>query len=163
MSLRTVLYNIFIWWSVIGMSIWLGGTVFSMSVIVPMWSKALPDSVKFFFTQTSFNKVIWNFFGPPWMAIRNLPLFIVLVLNWNFRPQREYLAIAAICTLFGIIYTLTYVYPINDVLMTKAGGDNNAEAIKILAAKWILADRLRFAVMVVGYLFLLKAFRLPAQ
>ena len=163
MSLRTILYNVFLWWSVIGMSIWVGGTIFSMSVIVPMWSKTPPDSVRFFFGQTTFNKYIWNFFGPPWMAIRNLPLFITLVLGWNFRPQREYLVMAGICVLFGIIYTLTYVYPINDVLMTKAGGENTAEQIKAMVTKWIFADRFRFVIMLVGYLFVLKAFRLHVQ
>jgi uncharacterized membrane protein len=163
MTLRTILYNIFIWWSVIGMSIWMGGTVFSMCVVVPMWSKTPPDSVRFFFGATEFNKYIWNFFGPPWMAIRNFPLFITTVLAWNLRPQREYLAMAAICTLFGIVYTLTYVYPINDILMIKAGADNSAEKIKEMVTKWIFADRFRFAVMTVGYFFLLKAFRLSAQ
>jgi hypothetical protein len=48
----------------------------------------------------------------------------------------------------------------NGFLMTKAGGDNTAEEIKAMVAKWIFADRFRFAIMVVGYFFLLKAFRL---
>jgi hypothetical protein len=161
MELRALLYTIFLWWSVIGFSIWVGGTIFSMSVVVPMWSYSPPESVKFFFGQTTFNKNIWNFFGPPWMAIRNLPLFVTLALGWNLRPQREFLLIAAVCTFFGIIYTLAYVYRINDELFTKAGGNHTTAEIQSMVHRWIFADRLRFVVMLVGYFFLLKTFRMP--
>jgi Domain of unknown function (DUF1772) len=161
MEKRRFFYNIFLWWSVIGMSIWVGGTIFSMSVVVPMWSDNPPGSVHFFFGQTSFNKYIWNFFGPPFMALRNLPQLVTLALGWYLRPQRKYLLVAVICTLFGVIYTLTYVYPINDILMAKAGGDQPAEAIQSMVNRWIFADRIRFIVMFTGYIFLLKAFRVP--
>ncbi len=44
--------------------------------------------------------------------------------------------------------------------MTQAGADKSAEEIRTMVDKWIFADRLRFAVMLIGYFFLLKAFRL---
>lgn len=161
MKTRQMLFNFFLWWAVIGFSIWLGGTIFSMTVIVPMWSEAPPQSVKEFFSETSFNKYIFNFFGPPWMAIRNLPVLIALVLGWDSKLHRQYLLITFISLIIGIIYTLIYIYPINDILMTNAGADKSAEEIRTMVDKWIFADRLRFAVMFIGYFFLLKAFRLP--
>ncbi len=66
MTTRKKLFTFFLWWSVFGFSIWLGGTIFSMTVVVPMWSEAPPQSVKEFFSQTSFNKYIFNFF---WTAL----------------------------------------------------------------------------------------------
>jgi uncharacterized membrane protein len=161
MKVRKALFNFFLWWAVIGFSIWLGGTIFSMSVVVPMWSEAPPQSVKEFFGETSFNKYIFNFFGPPWMAIRNLPILIALLLGWYSKPHRWYLIITFTSLIIGIIYTFTYIYPINDLLMTRAGADKSAEEIRVMVDKWIFADRLRFAVMLIGYFFLLKAFRLP--
>ena len=158
---RKNLFNVFLWLAVIGFSIWVGGTLFSMLVIVPMWSESLPESVKEFFGGTSFNKHIFNFFGPPWMAIRNAPLLIALILGWNYRLHRKYLLITFITFLAGLLYTLVYIYPINDVLMMQAGGDRPAEEIQTMADNWIFADRLRFFVMLIGYFFLLKAFRLP--
>lgn len=160
MTLRKGLFNFFLWWAVIGFSIWLGGTIFSMAVIVPMWSEAPPQSVKDFFNDTSFNKYIYNFFGPPWMAIRNLPVLIALIIGWYSKQHRIYLLIAFASIVIGIIFTFTYIYPINEILMTKAGGDKSAEEIQMMANKWIFADRLRFAIMLIGYFFLLKAFRL---
>lgn len=161
MNVNSSVFNFFLWWAVIGFSIWVGGTIFSMTVIVPMWSEAPPQSVTDFFTNTSFNKYIFNFFGPPWMAIRNLPLLIALILGWQSKPHRRYLLITFISLVIGIIFTFTYIYPINEVLMTQAGGGKSGDEIQALTDKWIFADRMRFAVMLVGYFFLLRAFRLP--
>ena len=161
MATRKRLFNFFLWWAALGFSIWVGGTIFSMTVVVPMWSEAPPQSVKEFFSETSFNKYIFNFFGPPWMAIRNMPVLIALLLGWSSKPHRQYLLITFVSLIIGVIYTFSYIYPINDVLMTKAGADKSPEEIRTMVDKWIFADRLRFAVMLIGYFFLLKAFRLP--
>jgi len=161
MTLRQKLFTFFLWWAVIGFSIWVGGTIFSMTVVVPMWSESPPQSVHDFFGMTSFNKYIFNFFGPPWMAIRNLPVLFALVCGWYSKPHRRYLLVTLISLILGIVYTFTYIYPINDILMAKAGADKSGEEIKAMVDKWIFADRLRFSVMLVGYFFLLKTFRLP--
>jgi hypothetical protein len=63
--------------------------------------------------------------------------------------------------LFGLVMTRAYIYSINDVLFTHAGGDLGAGAIRKLVERWILTDRIRFAIMAGGYLCLLQAFRLP--
>src|SRR5688500_47898 len=115
MTIREKLFNFFLWWSVIGFSIWLCGTIFSMTVVVPMWSEAPPDSVREFFGETAFNKYIHNFFGPFWMAFRNLPLVIALILGWKSKLHRRYLLIVLITRVIIIIYTFAYIYPINEV------------------------------------------------
>ena len=94
------------------------------------------------------------------MAIRNLPVLIALVLGWYSKQHRQYLLITIISLIIGIIYTITYIYPINDILMTKAGANQSEEEIRTMVDKWIFADRLRFVVMLIGYFFLLKAFKL---
>ncbi len=160
MKIRNKLFNFFIWWAVIGFSIWMGGTIFSMSVIVPMWSEAPPESIIEFFGGTSFNKYIYNFFGPPWMIIRNLPVLIALILGWQSKQHRKYLSVTLSTIILGIIFTLLYMYPINEILMTQAGAGKSSSEIQSLVYKWIFADRLRFIIMFVGYIFLLKAFRL---
>lgn len=161
MTLRNKLFVFFLWLAVIGFSLWVGGTLFSMTVIVPMWSESPPESVKEFFGGTSFNKYIFNFFGPPWMAARTLPVLIALFMGWHSKAHRRSLLITFVTLALGIIYTLAYIYPINDALMTNAGAGKTDDEIKSLADKWIFADRLRFSVLLVGYFFLLKAFRLP--
>ena len=164
MKIRKNLLNFFLWWSVIGSSVWIGGTVYMMLVIDPQWSSNPPGSVKFFFGETEFNKYIWNFFGPPFIMLRTLlPQVMALLFSWYSKQHRKYLSVTLLCSVFVIIFTLTYVYPINDILMFKAGGDKTPSEIKSMVNHWILADRLRFAVGLVGYFFLMKAFRIPIE
>lgn len=61
----------------------------------------------------------------------------------------------------GIILTIIWVYPINEAIMAKAGEGSSPEEIRKMVNSWILADRLRFAIVFIGYFFLLWAFRLP--
>ena len=145
------------WWAVIGYSLWMGGTFFSMAVVVPMWSDNPPTSVTEFFGGTIFNSTIYNFFGPPWMIARIIPLVLLLI---TAAPnQRRWLFIPAGCMALMIIFTLVFVYPINTILMTHAGSGKTAVEIQKLTDTWILADRIRFAVGCIGYVFLLKVFR----
>ncbi len=60
-----------------------------------------------------------------------------------------------------IILSVLVVFPINEVIMAKAGVGSSAEAIERMVNTWIVADRARFALLFVGYVFLLRAFRLP--
>ncbi len=160
MKFKTQLFNFTLWWSVIGASIWLGGTIFMMSVINPQWTANPPASVYNFFTHTAFNTYIWYFFGPPFMMLRSaVPQLLALLLGWQSKLHRRYLFITFIGTVITIVFTLAYIYPINDILMAEAGGNNTPEVIMGLTAKWVLCDRIRFVINLIGYIYLLKAFR----
>jgi hypothetical protein len=43
------------------------------------------------------------------------------------------------------------VYPINDTLISKAGGNKSDAEIKSMVSHWMLADRIRFLIGLVGY------------
>lgn len=151
-----------LWLAVITLTTWVGGTLYQMLVIVPLWSSSPPDSVREFFQGTDYNRTIYHFFGPPFMVARNLPLVLALLAGWH-RPRHRYaLLLSVACfVVFGVVFTLAYVYPINEVLFAQAGGSHSAEEIRALADQWIVADRLRFAVGCVGFLAVLWAFRQP--
>ena len=161
MTLRQKLFTVFIWLAVINLSIWVGGTLFHMIVVLPIWSQPLPGSVKEFFGGTSAYEYLLDFYGPKWMVIRITPVIISLLLAWNSKRHRNFLLITVSTIALGIILTILYVYPINDAIMAKAGEDSSPEEITRMVQNWIKLDRLRFAVIFIGYLFLLWAFRLP--
>jgi hypothetical protein len=163
MPLQSRVSRFLLWWAVLAWSLWVGGTVFHMLVVVPLWSSSPPESVTAFFRGTDFNRTIGNFFGPPWMAVRMAPLIGALLVGWRSRPHRVPLLVASASMLFGLVYTLAYIYPINSVLMAQAGGSGSPDEIRAMVQRWILADRLRFVVGTVGFLALLKAFSLPAD
>lgn len=159
--MRAVLFRASVWLAVIGMAAWFGGTLYQMSVIVPIWSASPPESVRQFFLETTYNQTIWNFFGPPFMAARILPVFVALALGWNYRRHRAWLLFATVALLSIILFTLFYVYPQNAVLFLQAGGDNPPEVIARMVEDWILADRVRFAIGTLVFLSLLRTLSLP--
>lgn len=73
--------RVLLWVSVIMASAWIGGSLFNMLVIVPLWSASPPESVRGFFAGTDFNRTIRNFFGPPWMVARNAPVLAALLVG----------------------------------------------------------------------------------
>ena len=159
--MRQKLFTIFLWLSVINLSIWIGGTMFHMIVVLPIWSQPLPGSVENFFGGTRAYEYLLDFYGPKWMLIRIVPIVITLLLGWNSKRHRYFILITLLTIAFGIILSIAVVFPINEVIMSKAGEGRSSEQIKQMVHTWIQADRLRFAVILVGYLFLLWAFRLP--
>jgi hypothetical protein len=60
MALRDQTLNILLWYSIFAWGTWLGGTLYQMLVVVPMWSASPPDSVRAFFQGTSYNKTIFD-------------------------------------------------------------------------------------------------------
>jgi len=161
MTLREKALNVLLWYSVLAWGTWFGGTLYQMLVVVPMWSAAPPESVQSFFLGTDYNNTIFNFFGPPFMAARVLPIVVALALAWHLPRHRNALGVAVLCLFVTIIFTFAYIYPLNAVLFAQAGGDHSAVEVAAMTHNWIRADRLRFAVGMIALVALLRAFRLP--
>jgi hypothetical protein len=161
-SARHRILEVSLWLSVLALSTWVGGTLYQMLVVVPLWSASPPESVLAFFRGTDYNRTIFNFFGPPFMLVRNVPLVAALIAGWHLPRHRRALLVAVGCFLgFGVLFTFGFVYPINAVLFEQAGGGAGAEEIRQMADQWIFRDRLRFVVGLIGFFALLHAFRLP--
>lgn len=161
MNLRERALNVLLWYSIFAWGSWFGGTLYQMLVIVPIWSAAPPESVREFFQGTSYTEHIFNFFGPPYMVARVLPVLIALALAWHLPRLRRLLGLAYACLVATVIFTLAFIYPINEVLFFQAGAGLPAAEVQRLASTWIWADRLRFGVGVIAFVALLRAFQLP--
>src|ERR1043166_9505872 len=99
--MKLLLYQCCLWFSIIMLGLWVGGTLFHILVVQPLWSYDPPASVNFFFTKTRFNDTIWNFYGPPWMLLRLLPLILCVITGWNIAgDQKKFLVIAISCWVF---------------------------------------------------------------
>ena len=135
--------------------------MFHMIVVLPLWSESLPESVKEFFEGTRAYEYLLDFYGPKWMVIRIAPVIICLVLGWNSKGHRNLILITVLTIVIGLILSVIVVFPINEAIMANAGEGKSSDEIERMVRNWILADRLRFAAIFVGYCFLLWAFRLP--
>ena len=161
MSLRNQALNLCLWYAIFAWGIWLGGTVYQMLVVVPMWSDSPPESLRTFVQGTAYNRTIYHFFGPPFIAARIVPVVIALALAWHLPKHRLSLAVAVSCLAAVVVFTLAYVYPINTVLFDQAGGGRSAREVSDMVRTWIWADRIRLCVGVVAFIAILRAFRLP--
>jgi len=160
MSSRDIVTAAVLWVSVLAWSIWVGGTIYQMLVVVPMWSAQLPESLEAFLKNTNYVRDILRFFGPRWMPVRSLALLLPFV-GWNLRAHRPFFGVATCCFAAVILFTVAYVYPINAALFTEAVALRDANEVRALAHRWIIADRVRLLVGSVGYLALLRALSLP--
>jgi hypothetical protein len=161
MSIRNQALNFLLWYAIFAWGIWLGGTLYQMLVVVPMWSASLPESLRTFLQGTDYNRLIYHFFGPPFIAARTIPTIIALALAWHLPKHRMALGVAVVCVVAIVIFTLGYIYPINAALFDQAGGNHSATEIVAMARTWIWADRIRCVVGVVAFIAILRAFRLP--
>ena len=161
MSIRNRALNVLLWYAIFAWGIWLGGTLYQMLVVVPMWSASPPGSLRAFLQGTEYNRTVYHFFGPPFIAARIIPMIIAMPLAWHLPGHRRILGVAAACVVAIVIFTLAYIYPINAVLFDQAGGDRSAPAITAMVRTWIWADRARLGVGIVAFVAILRAFRLP--
>jgi Domain of unknown function (DUF1772) len=160
MKTRDAVTLVLLWISVLSWSIWFGGTIYQMLVVVPMWSVRPPDSLLAFLKNTNYTRDVLKFFGPRWMPVRSLALLLPF-LGWNLRTHRPFFILAACCIAAAMVFTIAYVYPINAALFSSAVAGRDPNEVRTLAHHWIIADRLRLLVVSVGYLALLWALSLP--
>lgn len=158
---RELLVRILLWYNVLSLGVWVGGTLYQMIVIVPLWSASPPETLHSFVQGTGYLTTIRHFFGPVTQVLRALPLFLLVAAAWNLPHLRPWVSTCAATLVFGLVLTRAYIYPMNDVLFDHAGGNLAPDAVRALVDAWIRADRVRFAVMTGGYLCLLRAFSLP--
>jgi hypothetical protein len=147
-----------LWLGVVLMSIWIGGTVYQMIVIVPLWTASLPESLRSFMHSTDWGRTVLRFFGPPFMLARLTAIVIALVAGWHSPRHRAPLSVALISYSFIVAFTLLYIYPINTTIL--AGGVSTVEDTRVILQRFNLADQFRFVIGCVCFLALLWAFRL---
>ncbi len=158
---RNLIVSVLLWICVFAWSAWVGGTLYQMLVVVPVWSAAPPGSIRDFLRATDYNRLVLRFFGPPYIAVRVLPVLLALAAAWPLPRQRAALLIATGCILVIVAITLGYIYPINSVLFFGDTSGRSPEEIRQMAARWVRADRIRFLIGLAAFAAILWAFRLP--
>ena len=105
MTTRNLITLVLLWISVLSWSVYVGGTIYQMVVIDPIWNASPPESLRAFFKGTSFLQNILNFFGPRTMPLRYLPLLGVLFFGWDLPKHRPLFVIAAVCMTIALVFT----------------------------------------------------------
>ncbi len=136
-------------------SILVGATVYQMMVIVPEFSRDMPNGMIEFAHGTILPKAFW---ASPVMSVGFLFFVAALIFNWN-TPRRKWLIFAVCFAVAAEVLTVFYVYP---MLRIMGIFDGNPSADLVLLTdtirKWIVVDQLRFWLLVMpAYFFYVKA------
>ncbi len=149
-----------LWIAVVAWGFWLGGLIYEMVVIIPLWSANLPNSVLEWNSRPDFVVNPTRFYLPTAITLI-LSSLLAMILNWKSRNQRIWLILSTICVITTFVFTLLYFFPKNDVLFRNQVSGLSGEEITAIANSWIKANYLRVMIMIIGFFAALKAFSLP--
>jgi uncharacterized membrane protein len=155
--------TICLWIAVIATAISLGGNVFQMVVIDPIWSGAPPESVRSLASETPLFKGVKRFHTNPLYAFALVCLLSTPFLAWTIPEARKWLLSAVGIYLVIVLGTILYVWPINKALFEQAGSGLDATTIAAMTRHWLLADRIRLVFRMMAFLCLLRAMSVLAS
>jgi len=148
--------RILIWIAVAAWGFWLGGLIYEIVVIIPLWSANLPNSVLEWNSRPNFVANPTRFYIPIVLTLI-LSSLLATILNWKSRNQRLWLILSTVCVITAFVFTLVYFFPKNDVLFRNQISGLSGEEITAIAHAWIQANYFRLGIMIVGFFAALKA------
>jgi hypothetical protein len=160
---RERLTRAFLWISVIGWGIGLGGKLFDLLIVAGAWSAAPPASFSLLPYGSRFPLNPGDFFQP-----LSLPMVVgilgALISGWKTRFEyRVWLWLPVLAFFVIWIFTPTVFWPMIRELYGAASGKivrSDAELIH-LARRWIIWDWFRVAMIAVGFVSSVRAISMP--
>jgi Domain of unknown function (DUF1772) len=148
------LARIILWLSILAWSLWLGGLMYETTVIMPIWSASLPESV-LQWSSRSQRVNPTRFFVP---VASGTVLFSVaaLILGWKHTTRRFWLAMSAACGVAALGFTFVYFFPKNDILFRNLSAGLSGDEIAAIGRSWITGNWIRLAIMAVGFFSALR-------
>jgi hypothetical protein len=155
-SWRATLTQACLWIAVLVYAVALGGNVFQMIVVDPIWSGSPPASLQTYFGELHGYEALRRFHVNPFSAFAQLCLVASVALSWHDRALRRWLLPALILQVLIVLGTVFYVYPINEIIMVHAGREVSPELARELTQRWLFADHLRLGLKFVVFVCLLR-------
>jgi hypothetical protein len=158
--------QLLLWLFVILAAIVIGGGLYEMRVVVPLWAQAPPESVWKFASERVNNPLytpnsglrFWIYVTPLHLLVSIVMIFVGLKTRGAHR--RFVLMAAAIFALLHLSALLYFVPAIDKILTSQNSGMNPAEVVSRVHA-WVYGSWLRFAIGLVGLICGLRAMQLP--
>jgi hypothetical protein len=151
MRIRAVIAQAVLWLFVFSSSLQMGGAVYEMLVVNPLWFGSPPESV------TNWNPVpqfaiepgrFWAVAVPVYM----LSTLAILITAWLMPPPRRKWALAAgVCTLAVILSTAFFFVPILRETIISRGAGLSAAEITTKVNQWVSWNWLRMAAVFIGW------------
>ncbi len=160
---RERLTQTFLWFSVIGWGIGLGGKLFDLLVVAGAWGAAPPNSLALMPYDPRYPMNPGDFFQPL-SALMVVGILGALIGGWKARlDYRIWLWLPVIAFLMIWILTPTVFWPMIRELYGAGSGRvvrSEAELI-LLVRRWMIWDWLRVAMIAVGFVSSIRAISMP--
>lgn len=140
-----------LWIGMFFMAILIGATVYQMIVIVPVFSRDIPNSMIEFARGDVQTKTFWT---SPIMPIGFVISIISLILNWKTRRKKWLLLSISLAALAEVL-TIIFVFPQLKIMGLLDGNPSaNISLLTNTIKQWVIVDQLRFFILAVPSFFL---------
>ena len=160
MAIHELIAQILLYITIILIGISVGGNVYEILVLDPLWSASPPESVRAFFQGTPYAKAMQKF----WLSkLAKYSLFFLIgavILGWAVPGRRLWLVLALCSTAATYALTLLYIFRRKIALFAKAGRDLSPEVVVRMTRQFLMADRARLLFKIGTVVFLLRALSL---
>jgi len=133
------------------MSFLIGATVYQMMVVVPAFSRDIPNGMTEFARGHVQTKTFWT---SPIMPIGFVITILALILNWK-TPRKKWLLLSVALSVLGEVLTIIFVFPQLKIMGLLDGNSSTDTTLLTSTIKrWIVFDQLRFFILAVPSFFL---------
>ncbi|MBL8208410.1 MAG: DUF1772 domain-containing protein [Blastocatellia bacterium] len=159
MQKRRIITQIVLWCFVLSAGLLTGGSIFEGAVLTPLWSHALPESVR----QWPYGTVQSKFFAFATPLYALCSLAILIVSRWMSPPQRKWAWGAGLCGLIVVIATFTFFFPILQKTEGAQGAGLSGEEIVRLVQQFKTWHWGRWALLIGSWVAGLRVFSLSGS
>lgn len=158
MHMKNLLREALLWITIFLMSVLLGATVYQMTVVVPGFSRDIPNGMIELAKGDIQPK---NFWTSPIIPAGFISAVLALIFNWK-TSRKKWLLIAIILTIVGELFTLVFVFPQLKIMGLIDGIPSADTALLTKTIQhWVVIDQLRFWILIVpAFFFCIKALTL---
>ena len=159
MTKPILLKPVILWLFILSAGIITGGSIFEGVVVTPLWSHALPDSVRHW----SYGTIQSRFFAVVTPLYGFLSLALLIASQWMAAQQRMWARVAGLCGLIVIVATFTFFFPIlQKTEGTQGAGLSDAEIV-LLVRQFKTWHWGRWALLIGSWLAGMRALSLAAE
>lgn len=159
MTKRMLLTPVILWLFILSAGIITGGSIFEGVVLTPLWSHALPNSVR----QWPYGTIQSKFFAvvTPLYALFSVALLIAS--RRMAAQQRKWARVAGLCGLIVVVATFTFFFPILQKTEGTQGVGLSDEEVTRLVNQFKTWHWGRWALLIGSWLAGLRALSLPGE
>lgn len=151
MQMKNKIRETALWLGLFSISVLTGATIYQMIVIVPEFSRDIPNGMIEFAEGHIQTKTFW---ASPIMPTGFVISIIALMLNWK-TPRKKWLLLSVSLALLAEVLTIIFVFP-QLKIMGLLDGHPSADINQLSSTikKWVVGDQLRFLILIIPSYFL---------